>query len=76
MPRDGADHLIATRRRADQVDRSGLADLDLTFSENVARRFEAARWHVLQVEEGDVDGLDKSLEEAKAEGERPSLVIW
>jgi transketolase len=48
---------------------------DISFREDVAQRFEAARWQVLRVEEGDVDGLHKSLEEAKAESERPSLVI-
>jgi transketolase len=48
---------------------------DLAFSEDVAKRFEGARWHVKRVEEGDVDGLHKALEECKAELERPSLVI-
>ncbi len=48
---------------------------ELSFSEDVARRFEGARWQVKRVEEGDVDGLHKALEECKAEVERPSLVI-
>jgi transketolase len=47
----------------------------LAFSEDVARRFEAQRWHVQAVDGTDTAGLRRALEAARAEGERPSLVI-
>jgi transketolase len=46
----------------------------LAFSEDVAKRFEAQRWHVQKVDGQDVDGLASALEAARAD-ERPSLVI-
>ena len=49
---------------------------DLAFSEDVAARFAAYGWHVQQVEDGnDVAALDAALAAAKAETERPSLVV-
>jgi transketolase len=47
----------------------------LTFSEDVRGRFEAQRWHVQAVDGEDVPALDEALGAARAEGERPSLVI-
>ncbi len=47
----------------------------LAFSEDVARRFEAQRWHVQALDAADVLGLRRALEAARAESERPSLVI-
>ncbi len=47
----------------------------LAFSENVRGRFEAQRWHVQGVDAQDVEGLDRALEAARSESERPSLVI-
>ncbi len=47
----------------------------ITFSEDVAGRFEAQRWHVQRVDGEDVEGLDRALREARAEAERPSLLI-
>jgi transketolase len=49
---------------------------ELTFTEDVARRFQAYGWQVL----GPVDGLDteamaRAIEEARQEGGRPSLII-
>jgi transketolase len=46
-------------------------------SENVAMRFEAYGWHVLQVEAGDTDfsGIDEALVRARQETQRPSLLI-
>jgi transketolase len=49
-----------------------------TFStEDVERRFEAQGWHVQRVEDGDHDleGIDKAISAAKAEGDRPSLIM-
>jgi transketolase len=49
---------------------------DLAFSEDVGRRFEAYGWQVLRVEDGnDLDAIDRALDAAKAEPERPSLIV-
>ncbi len=49
---------------------------DITFTENVGLRFEACNWHVQKVADGnDIDALLKALEAAKAETEKPSLII-
>jgi transketolase len=50
-------------------------ETSLSFSEDVAKRFEAQRWHVQQVDGADAEGLSRALEAARAETERPSLVI-
>ena len=47
----------------------------LSFSEDVARRFEAQRWHVQRADGEDHEGLARALAAARAETERPSLVI-
>jgi transketolase len=47
----------------------------LSMSEDVRRRFEAQHWHVQAVDGLDAEGLRKALDEARAESERPSLVI-
>jgi transketolase len=47
----------------------------ITFSEDVTARFEAQRWHVQSVDGEDVDGLGRALEAARAEAERPSILI-
>jgi transketolase len=48
-----------------------------TFTESVARRYEAYGWHVQTVERGntDLDAIDGAIAAAKAESARPSLVI-
>ena len=49
---------------------------DLSFSEDTAAIFGARGWHVTDSIDGqDVLGLRRALEEARAETERPSLVI-
>ncbi len=49
---------------------------DIAFTEDVGKRFEAYGWQVQQVEDGeDVDAILKAIEEAKAETEKPSLII-
>ena len=50
---------------------------DLAFSENVKLRFEAYGWHVETVQNGneDLDAIARSIEKARAETGRPSLVI-
>jgi len=49
----------------------------LSFTENVGQRFEAYGWQVLHVEKGDtdLDGIDRAIATAKAEGSRPSLIM-
>ena len=49
----------------------------LAYSDDVAMRFEAYGWHVLQLGEiaDDCDGLEAALETAKATADRPSLLI-
>lgn len=48
---------------------------DLSFTEDVARRFEAYRWQVLQVADGnDVDAISDAITTAQAD-DRPSLII-
>jgi transketolase len=51
-------------------------DTALTFSEDVARRFEAYGWHVVKVGDGnDVAAIAGALEAARAETTRPSIVV-
>jgi transketolase len=47
----------------------------LSFSEDVGKRFEAQRWHVLRADGEDFEALSAALEAARAEVERPSLVV-
>ena len=49
---------------------------EITYTDDVAARFEAYGWHVLRVEDiNDLEALDRAIEAAKAETERPTLVI-
>ncbi|MCR5808790.1 MAG: transketolase, partial [Clostridiales bacterium] len=49
---------------------------DLAFTENVKMRFEAYGWQVLEVESGeDTEAVERALAEAKAEENKPSLII-
>ena len=49
---------------------------DLTFTEDVGARFEAYGWHVQRVDDGnDLVAIDAALWKARAETERPSLII-
>lgn len=51
-------------------------DTDLAFTEDVAARFEAFGYHVQLVEDGnDLDDLNAAIAKAKADKERPSLII-
>ncbi|MFQ4139700.1 transketolase [Nodosilinea sp. PGN35] len=49
---------------------------DISFTEDVGKRFEAYGWHVQHVEDGntDLDGIAKAIEEAKSVSDRPSLI--
>lgn len=49
---------------------------DIAFTENVGMRYEAYGWQVITVEDGnDIDTIEKALEAAKAETEKPTLII-
>ncbi|MGE0087575.1 MAG: transketolase [Desulfococcaceae bacterium] len=49
---------------------------DIAFTENVGLRFEACNWHVQKVADGnDIDAIYKAIEKAKAEKEKPSLIM-
>ncbi|MFQ5537992.1 MAG: transketolase [Gemmatimonadota bacterium] len=51
-------------------------DTALATSTDHARRFEAYGWQVLHVHDGnDLEAMDLALQEARAETERPSLII-
>lgn len=48
---------------------------DLSFTEDVTKRFEAYHWHVQHVDDGnDLDALEKAIQSAKAETTQPSLI--
>jgi transketolase len=49
---------------------------DITFTEDVGLRFKAYDWQVIAVEDGnDLEAVHKALESAKAEKEKPSLIM-
>jgi transketolase len=47
----------------------------LAFSEDVAGRFEAQRWHVQRVDGEDHEGLGRAIEAAREERDRPSIIL-
>jgi transketolase len=48
---------------------------DITFSEDVAARFEAYGWHVQVLPDGnDIKAIDQAVKNARAETSRPSLI--
>ncbi|WP_066645726.1 transketolase [Christensenella timonensis] len=51
--------------------------IDTAFDEDVKKRYKAYGWQVLEVEDGneDMKGISAAIEEAKAEKEKPSLII-
>ena len=52
-------------------------ETDFAFDEDVAMRFEAYGWQVLSVENGneDVDGISDAIAKAKADTDKPSIII-
>ncbi|MBR1971657.1 MAG: transketolase [Clostridia bacterium] len=51
-------------------------NINVTFAEDVGKRHEALGWQVIYVKDGnDVDAMDKAIKEAKAETEKPTLII-
>lgn len=51
-------------------------DTDIAFREDVAARYAAYNWHVQKVADGnDIEGISQAIEAAKAESEKPSLIV-
>lgn len=48
---------------------------DITFSERVAKRFDAFGWHTLSVDGHDRPAIAEAIEEALNEAERPSMIV-
>jgi transketolase len=49
---------------------------DMTFTEDIARRYEAQGWHVLRVDDGnDVTAIDEALQVAQAVTDHPSIIM-
>ena len=49
---------------------------DITFTEDVGRRHEALGWQVIKVKDAnDIGALNRAIKKAKAETEKPSLII-
>ena len=49
---------------------------ELTFTEDVAKRFEAFGWRVRKIEDGnDIPAISSAIEAAQTETERPSLIM-
>ena len=48
-----------------------------TFTEDVAKRFDAYGWQVIEVRDGntDVDAIDAAISRAKAEKDKPTIII-
>ena len=51
------------------------AEAEVSFSEDVMKRYEAYGWHTQKVEEGnDPDAVEAAVEKAKEDTERPSII--
>ena len=48
---------------------------DLSFTEDTATRFKAMGWQVLEADGNSVESINKAITKAKAEKERPTLII-
>lgn len=52
------------------------AGTNITFTEDRAKRFEAFGWHTITLPDGnDMQAIEKALEEARQEKDRPSLIL-
>lgn len=49
---------------------------DISFTEDVAKRYESYNWQVIKVDDGnDIEAIDKAIEDAKSETSKPSMII-
>ena len=52
------------------------AGTNITFTEDRAKRFQAFGWHTISLPDGnDMQAIEKALEEARQERDRPSLIL-
>lgn len=59
---------------ANEITLDGAASM--TFTEDIAKRFEAWNWHVSEVQDGnDVEAIAAAIEAAKAVTDQPSMII-
>jgi transketolase len=59
----------------DSNDISLDGDLDLSFSEDIQKRFEGYGWHYLRVDDGnDLADIEKAIEQGRQEEDRPTLI--
>lgn len=49
--------------------------IDITFTEDVAARYRAMEWHVLEADGQDVDDIARAIEAAREEKTRPSIIL-
>ena len=60
----------------DDNDISIEGSTEITFTEDVALRFKAYNWHILNVDDGnDIDAIYNAIQAAKAQTGRPSLIV-
>jgi transketolase len=60
----------------DDNDISIEGSTEITFTEDVALRFKSYHWHILNVDDGnDVDVIYNAIQAAKAQTQRPSLIV-
>ncbi|MTI87949.1 MAG: transketolase [Balneolaceae bacterium] len=48
---------------------------DLTFTEDVAKRFEAYEWHVVEIDGHDHDQISAAIKESQSVTHKPSLIV-
>jgi transketolase len=48
---------------------------DLAFTEDVAKRFEAYKWHVVEIDGHDHDAINSAIEEARSVTDKPSIIV-
>ncbi|MDR9388253.1 MAG: transketolase [Balneolaceae bacterium] len=58
---------------ANQISIDGSTDL--SFTENVAKRFEAYGWHVIECDGHDRIAVDQAIDQAKSTQDQPSLIV-
>ncbi|RSL33030.1 transketolase [Salibacterium salarium] len=59
----------------DSNDISLDGDLDRSFSEDPAKRFESYGWHVQRIEDGeDMESIEKAIKEAQTQSDKPSFI--
>ena len=48
---------------------------DITFTEDVSKRFDAVGWHVLEIDGHDISAIGEAISEARNVDDKPSLII-